>query len=587
LAMRPQPRSFQRPISRDQQTLATSPLRKEGDKTTSPRCKIGGLVGWGSTNCDFLAKLFLLIVCLACWTTRLPAHLVAQPEDSAQHFTALLQQADQAANQNLWHQAVDYFEKARDLADDTHQPKIDQRLQWCRTHADLDDSYRDGSLIRLTRSLDPHQAHALLTEVLQLVSKKYYQKTELNELLEKSLLQLQAATCNSVVGSKQQLDDAFFATLKKQITLIIDDKTPVHHFTLNQLAPLTESLRKFSLKTGLGPSWAATELAYALVNSLDEYSYILSPLQYDQLTARLEGNYRGVGIDLVFEGSYPTIFDVVDNSPAARAGILPGDTLLRIDGINLEHQSSSRVGNLLAQGDKEPITVTLHRKNQEINFTLQREQLNAPSIRYVHLLDKDQKVGYLRVADFDNDTAYEMRRALSELKSKGAESILIDLRCNGGGVLHSAVDAARLFLDQGLIVTVNSASGTTTYRAQNDGYACSKLPLALLVDEHTASAAEIFTAALKDHQRATIVGRKTRGKALVQTIYQLQNAPTALSLTTASYLPPGNYNFHRKGILPDIEVNPSSLDNQRVSSMAYYLSPDDTILHKSLACLNR
>jgi len=131
----------------------------------------------------------------------------------------------------------------------------------------------------------------------------------------------------------------------------------------------------------------------------------------------------------------------------------------------------------------------------------------------------------------------EIRRTIDRLKTRGIDALIIDLRSNGGGIMTSAIDAVRLFLDRGTIVRVKTAAETVRYEAETDGFIPYKMPLVILTDENTASAAEIFSAALKDHQRATIIGRKTRGKDLVQTVYQLQRSDAAICLTTASRYP--------------------------------------------------
>jgi len=284
--------------------------------------------------------------------------------------------------------------------------------------------------------------------------------------------------------------------------------------------------------------------------------------------------------------SYPVVFDVVPQSPAYRGGIRPGDTLLEVDNRDVRDVTMGQIGTLIAGPAESEMTMTLARKKEIFTCSVTRRLIQAPSVRNVHVIDPDKHIGYLRVATFDQDTAMEMRRAIDKLVQAGARSLMVDLRCNGGGIMKSGIAAARVFLDRGAIVTVNSSQNTRTFRADALGPAPYKMPVALLVDENTASAAEIFTAALQDNRRATVIGRQTFGKGLVQSIYHLNQSGSALCLTTASYLPPGKISFHLTGITPNISITPAQQSTENVFSSACFLADDDSVLQQALRCLN-
>ena len=204
------------------------------------------------------------------------------------------------------------------------------------------------------------------------------------------------------------------------------------------------------------------------------------------------------------------------------------------------------------------------------------------------ILDRPNQIGYLRISAFDRDTALELQRAVNSLKRRGVKKLILDLRCNGGGIMASAIDAAGLFLHRGTIVTVQSAQQNRRYAVDKNKTAVFKLPLVLLVNDSTASAAEIFAAALHDHQRANLVGQNTLGKALVQTIYPLDKAPTALCITTASYLPPSRKSFQSNGITPDFLIKnsqPETRNQEPILSMTDFLSDQDPTLKTALKLL--
>jgi carboxyl-terminal processing protease len=211
--------------------------------------------------------------------------------------------------------------------------------------------------------------------------------------------------------------------------------------------------------------------------------------------------------------------------------------------------------------------------------------IDAPTVRHEKLLFNT--IGYLRIAGFDYDTALEMKKSIQKLEKNGAKSLVIDLRCNGGGIMSAAIDAVRLFINQGTIVTVHSAQDKTEYRAGGNFFDCFSLPLVILVDKNTASAAEIFTAALKDHHRAFVIGEKTLGKGVVQTVLPLSKNSIALCLTTASFIPPCQKSFHKCGIEPDILAKIPDKGPKNALFRESSLLVDDPVLHKGICLLNR
>jgi|GEM_PF-950259 len=547
-----------------------------------------------STLFKYLTVIVAAFISLASWSSRLPANLIAENE-SDKNLASLLQQAEQAKADQLWRHAVRRYEDAINLADPTRRDELKERLRFCQTNANIEKRYRDESLARFLKNSDPQTAHDLLAEVCKYITMKFHQKTNQQQLLRDALYQLQIAAQNPVVI--QQLQGAMptlawacerqkthgSQCVQKQVdtlqSLILENDPPSLR-SLIEITKTTLSAGEDEYHTSLN-AWLLTELTYALADSLDEYSYLLTPSQYQSLYEHLGGYYVGVGVDLLFQGAYPTVFDVVPNSPAEQAGILPGDVLTRIADVPVKDKSDDFIAKLLSGAAKTPVTVCIRRDILEKQFSLTRALVEAPTVRYVKILDLPNRIGYLRIANFDRDTALELRRAVNSLKRRGVQKLIIDLRCNGGGIMASGIDAARLFLDRGAIVTVQSAQQTRRYAVDKNGSAVFKLPLVLLVNETTASAAEIFAAALADHKRATLVGQNTLGKAVVQTIYPLDKAPTALCITTASYVPPSQKIFQNTGITPNILIkNP-----EPALSMTALLSDQDPTLQTALNIL--
>ncbi|MCH9023387.1 MAG: hypothetical protein IID32_11595, partial [Planctomycetes bacterium] len=203
--------------------------------------------------------------------------------------------------------------------------------------------------------------------------------------------------------------------------------------------------------------------------------------------------------------------------------------------------------------------------------------IQAPSVRNAHLLPQHPHLGYLRISTFDPDTHIELKNAIEMLIQKKAHALIIDLRANGGGILQTAVQSADLFLDHETIVTVQSEQNKKIYRAVSYPQPF-RLPIALLVDQHTASAAELFSRALKNNKRAAVFGYDTFGKNLVQTIYHLNDHHTAICLTTASFIPPHPVNPLHSKITPDRK--PDTIDDPWFAqSTLDFLSQENPVLN--------
>jgi len=528
-----------------------------------------------------LRVILIVSVLLIVRAHRLPGYIIASDAFS-KHISNFLQEADHAFAQNRWKQAETFYKSAFELANDADKQKINQKLQLCYANTSLQRRYNDGSVVKQVRLLDRYRGDELLRQTWRLIKQNYYQKINTSELLDKSLWQLQAVTENPLVHEQYKVNHDGLKQLKDKIISVRNSLDKDKYYGLSSIKRLAATLCDYSEKAGLGASWPSVEIAYALCDSLGRYSYMLTPQQYQVFRGQLNGFYVGLGVDLIFEGEYPTVFDVVSNSPAQKSGILPNDIIINVDSQDLKAKTSDQVAGLLAGEENSKVKITIKRGREQIKLCLTREIIEAPTVRHVQLFDKG-KIGYMRVAGFDNYTTEQMRNATEKLIKKGAKSLLIDLRCNGGGVVTSAIDSVRLFIDNGIIVTVLDANEKTKYRAGGDYFKSFSLPIAILVDKNTASAAEMFAAALRDNKRAVIIGEKTYGKAVVQTIYKANYSSTALCITTALYLPPSNICFNQTGIEPDIMVIKAQDNTEITDSAKKFFSQDNKVFKE---CIN-
>ncbi len=302
----------------------------------------------------------------------------------------------------------------------------------------------------------------------------------------------------------------------------------------------------------------------------DPYTVYLSPREIQGLNEALDiSNFGGIGVYIYQLKDGRIVVQPIEQLPAARAGIKPGDVVDTVGGKSVKGVPLDRVEQMIRGQAGTSVTITAHAYNKpghERSFTIVREVINVPSVR----AKMEDGFDYIRLSDFGTTSADEVRKALLDGQSKGAKGYILDLRDNGGGLVDAAVQISSLFIPQGTIVSTIRRDGTKT-SIEAQGTAIPGLtPLVILVNKYTASASEITSGALQDYHLATLIGTKTFGKGVVQSIFPL-NSPLpgdgALKITTARYVTPLGRDIQHKGIEPDIVVN-QSLDPALIDTPA-------------------
>ena len=292
-------------------------------------------------------------------------------------------------------------------------------------------------------------------------------------------------------------------------------------------------------------------IAGLLASVKDKYTVFLSPKEYAALNAGLDGqSFSGVGISIAVDEDTKLlrVNEVIPGGPAEKAGVLADDIITLIDGKPTKGLTTDQ-DSLLLRGKKGTVVrITIQRGDQTIApIAIVRNTIHSPSV-FARLLPNG--IGYTRLTVFGQSTAEELSSALARLEGQGAKAFILDLRDNGGGYLNSAIDVSSKFVPDGPIVSVESrASNITTFDAENTAIA--PHPLAVLVNKYTASASEITASAIQDSGVGTLIGNKTYGKGVVQTIFPLPDG-SAVKITTARYLTPRNRDINQVGVQPDI-----------------------------------
>jgi carboxyl-terminal processing protease len=280
--------------------------------------------------------------------------------------------------------------------------------------------------------------------------------------------------------------------------------------------------------------------------------YLTAP-EYDALKNRTARSYSGVGLTVEPSRAGLVVTSAL-SGPARAAGVKRGDIIVRIEGRPAGNLTFEQAVNLI-KGEKGTVVhLTLRRPHGgRVNITVVRQEIAVPSLRAHAIRVQGAKLGHIRLLSFPDATAERLREAVASLVERGAKGIVLDLRDNPGGLLPQAVRTVSIFLEEGVVCTIAGLHQEETVYEVTGSASYPNIPLVVAVDHGSASAAEIVAAALQDHARAIIVGRRTYGKASVQSIRPLSNG-TALKLTTAMYRTPGGRDLTGEGIRPKLRV---------------------------------
>jgi len=292
-----------------------------------------------------------------------------------------------------------------------------------------------------------------------------------------------------------------------------------------------------------------------MLTGLDPHSEYLDKDGLAELSEDTTGQYGGLGIEVLQVEGTLRIVAPIDDTPASRAGIKPGDTIVKIDGTPVDSENIDDMFKKLRgdPGSKIVLSILHEKSDKPVDMSLTRERISVTSVKVREL---EPGYAYVRLSQFQDDTTADLEKKLGELVKKNGQQrgVVLDLRSNPGGLLTAAVGVSDAFLDSGTIVTTRGRlqDANLSFSA-HPGDLLNGAPMVVLVDNGTASAAEIVSGALKDNHRALIIGRRTFGKGVVQTVLPL-DAEHAVKITTARYYTPSGTSIQAEGIKPDIAL---------------------------------
>ena len=413
--------------------------------------------------------------------------------------------------------------------------------------------------------------HTLVAEVLMHLQLDYIdsEKLEPELLLEGALTELERMVPEVWVETHLHQSDSI-PTLQVNVG---NEKTVLSIMQLQELYDLhlvLQKLKKHLLQMDLQLTKSRIEQIFAngILHQLDEYSVLLPKEIFHEFNINLGGHFAGVGLVVGMRDSYLTVIAPMDGSPASKAGMLPLDRIVEVDGEKTEHMTLDEILNRLRGEIGSPVKLSVLRKghSKALQFVLHREQIQVESVVIYELGSEGKSVKYARIKNFQIETSQELKNKLGDLKN--TEGLILDLRNNPGGLLEEAVKVSDLFLEwkKRIVSTKSSLESTTHYSKQlfaNENYLT--IPIIVLINHGSASASEIVAAALQQNERAIVIGQPSFGKGTVQTVWDLKKG-YGLKLTVGEYLTPSGHSIHRIGVVPNLQLNPVSIPVKKVAS---------------------
>ncbi|MFQ7293059.1 MAG: S41 family peptidase [Monoglobales bacterium] len=365
---------------------------------------------------------------------------------------------------------------------------------------------------------------------------------------------------------------------------------------------LDESTRKFEVKLSAINALLKSEYLYdiddeamqqnalqAYVEGLEEpYTHYYTTEEFKEYTEQLEDSYVGIGVVVTKnDNNQIEVVSAFEGSPAYNAEVLPGDILAAVDGVDYTgDEMEEAVAKIKSGKEKEKVTIKFIRNGEEIVKEIERGNVSSESVRTQML---DNNIGYVRISAFntndagnEEDTYTEFKSKVEALQAEGMQKMIIDLRDNPGGALDVACNIADMIVPEGLITYIEYKDGKRQdYESDANEM---DMPIVILINENSASASEVLTGCLKDYGKATIVGKKSFGKGIVQSVYPFVDG-SGISMTVAKYYSPNGICIHGTGITPDVEVDaPEAWDGYYASSIPF---DEDTQLQKAIEILNK
>ncbi len=482
------------------------------------------------------------------------AQTTVEISDQSAEVGELLRLGRELELERRWAEALGHYETS--LRKFPSNETFQRRLDYSRLHYDVVRRCADESYGRLLQRISMDEALSLYSEVLRKIQTHYVEAPNWKSLVVNGVNDLEAALSEKAFRQRNlpaaddvQIDEFRYSIRRMMAAEMVQSREAA-------IDAVSQIAKRAKEKLGAEPAAVVLECMCGAANSLDTYSTYLTPAQLNEVYSQIEGNFVGLGIEIKAREGALEIVRVIPNSPAKKAGLNSGDRIISVDDQATQDLSTDRAASLL-QGEAGSIArlVILDGDSQTRNVSVQRERVDVPSIDGTQMMDPSYGIGYLKLTCFQKTTAQDLDVALWNLHRSGMRSLIMDLRGNPGGLLISAVEVADKFIDNGIIVITRGRTPQEdlSYSAHTVG--TWSVPLIVLIDENSASAAEIFAGAIRDHRRGRIIGTRSYGKGSVQGIFPLSSYEAGVRLTTARFYSPLGQAYSHVGVEPDVTVH--------------------------------
>jgi carboxyl-terminal processing protease len=465
----------------------------------------------------------------------------------------LLRRGQELEVQRRWGEALAHYEDALRLFPEENS--LERRFEQARLHYDLGRRYADRSFCGTVCQLPVERSLELYAQVLLKIQAHYVEVPRWKDLVDRGAHDFEMALGEPVFVERNlaKTERVAVDVFRRELRAAISQRMIATREDARDCVAAAAALAQSRL--GIPASAVVLEFLCGATNTLDPYSAYLTPDQLNEVYSQIEGNFVGLGVELKANAGALVIVRVITGSPAERAGVRGGDRILAVDGRSTEKMNTDQAANLLQGVEGSMVTLTVAAPNgPSRQMTIRRQRVDVPSVDQAQMLDTQQGVAYLKLTCFQKTTKRDLENTLWGLHRQNMRSLVMDLRGNPGGLLVTAVEVADLFLERGVIVSTHgrNVQEDFTYSAREEG--TWRVPLVVIVDQDSASAAEIFAGAIRDHRRGTVVGVRSFGKGSVQGIFPLDSFNCGVRLTTAKFYSPNGRPYSRVGVEPDVAV---------------------------------
>lgn len=451
-----------------------------------------------------------------------------------------------------WNEALNYWEKA--LRSYPGDGRVTKRYYLAKIRYDIEHRLADDVYTALVGKMTLSQTRAALSEILNKIQINYVDSLDWGALSQCGFIGVKQAVSDSAFQSlylkgvdSKEIDSRVNAWFENAATLVGAPEDLIRQAVI--IASMAQ--RDFHINESV----IMMEYLCGILNSLDPYTGLLPPTQLQDMFNQINGKFVGIGVELKPIKGRLRVLRTITGSPAEKAGLLSGDTILSVDGKKTADYSPEQSANQLQGEAGTTVRLEIARKNSpDKTVYIVRQSIESPSVEAVKIIDSSAKTGYIKINHFQKNTADELDAALMNLYNQGMRRLIIDLRGNPGGLLQAAVEVSNRFLSSGVVVSTRGVRTENTQVFSAGSEKTWNVPLVILIDNQSASAAEIFAGAMRDHRRAEIVGTQSYGKGSVQGIFPLKSCPMGLRLTTAKFYSPLGRGYTLTGVKPGIEI---------------------------------